>query len=979
MKIDQNGVFIGLVNLPMTQEDDFIEKYISNIFKLYRENLARNTGTKLKKELYKPIPYVLFGNFDLGILSLVDDNLFGFQKFKPNSEILNNLEGFKDTSYDFNYQVINCYKCYHGEPKNSLINLFNELFLKENKNGYKYPFISITTLKIKNSLLIGCGSEMTQLINKTIDTCLNDDYKDLNKKNTRKIKYLVLETNSWHELVVILLADNVDVLTNKLEKITELNNFDLYKCDPIIHDNLIKRTLIHQKSNSQNITKNLFSASYSYLGVNYNLLKNRSQLEKLNPSKVNLSLKWFVKPAYRDEIISAVNQYIDLVKIKDVKNEKTSIIFGNGDIEFDFFNDYRKVLKYYAFMINSSHSQNQKHIEIANIIKETRRKTNSTPKLSIKPTSKIKNFTTDNIQKAPLNFDIFQEKNVLRKFINTKFIIPKNKIIIVDTKLCECNISKSIRQRIFKMINNYNNGIEDSILYIYFIDLKPIVEEVIEFINYIKDSELDSHEVHSKLNTFADIFDRAYRNRIHHSNRTLELTDFSLEFNGGIQQIISSYDSVFKLFRDSIKYNNRNELRSNSSPYIAYVSGEPGIFSSINFVQLNIFHLIQPEGFISTIYKEAINHYNSLNGFDHQIIKRAFHFVNSHNELGIIQIINDECKKYSYDPTLNIEFVSNLKIKLFNCLNNHFGSAFTKHIELELVKFITDSNKIISQNDLVLELSYIGLINDSMYDYFLMDQLNLINFYLLDLKLYSKWFWIQYLQEPLTYNNDGTLNEDKLCKAMLRMHFTSKLISNIKNKDLLDYFNLTNIDTFELIKNDQKLNQYYLRHKKSMTLFVDILFNKEIEFVSFFNFSCFDIEYLMSFINIASTTIPCRAIKDKYINLFNELLIKESHYNISNIIFEHRIKSYSYFELIGLFQAYLSIIAKNINNNHFFANRNRFNGQIYSMVECNSGIYIDPHGGLFITKKFRSKYFILQTILHKIIIHYSYQNKIKYK
>ena len=39
MKIDPHGLFIGLVNLPLTQEESFNENFVENIFKSYSESL----------------------------------------------------------------------------------------------------------------------------------------------------------------------------------------------------------------------------------------------------------------------------------------------------------------------------------------------------------------------------------------------------------------------------------------------------------------------------------------------------------------------------------------------------------------------------------------------------------------------------------------------------------------------------------------------------------------------------------------------------------------------------------------------------------------------------------------------------------------------------------------------------------------------------------------------------------------------------
>ena len=41
-------------------------------------------------------------------------------------------------------------------------------------------------------------------------------------------------------------------------------------------------------------------------------------------------------------------------------------------------------------------------------------------------------------------------------------------------------------------------------------------------------------------------FEQAYYNRFHHNSRILNIADLNLEYNGGIQQLISAYDTAYK-------------------------------------------------------------------------------------------------------------------------------------------------------------------------------------------------------------------------------------------------------------------------------------------------------------------------------------------------------------------------------------------------------------------------------------------------
>ena len=51
------------------------------------------------------------------------------------------------------------------------------------------------------------------------------------------------------------------------------------------------------------------------------------------------------------------------------------------------------------------------------------------------------------------------------------------------------------------------------------------------------DTTRSKNSYHKIIGDFVDSFDCAFRNRINHSHRMMHLSDFNLEYTGGLQQV----------------------------------------------------------------------------------------------------------------------------------------------------------------------------------------------------------------------------------------------------------------------------------------------------------------------------------------------------------------------------------------------------------------------------------------------------------
>lgn len=164
----------------------------------------------------------------------------------------------------------------------------------------------------------------------------------------------------------------------------------------------------------------------------------------------------------------------------------------------------------------------------------------------------------------------------------------------------EVGVAKIITNKIFNLLSNYNDSIRDPIMFIYFIELKSGLDKLVSFIyNYKDHGKLSTNLVsfQKNLTVITDELQTGFYNRYQNSHSLLEVSDTNLEFKGGIHQIVSAYDVIYKIFTKAIGIPGG----------FTRVSSMPNVTSSQFSLLLNNNHLFQPEIFISILAHEAAN------------------------------------------------------------------------------------------------------------------------------------------------------------------------------------------------------------------------------------------------------------------------------------------------------------------------------------------------------------------------------------
>jgi hypothetical protein len=202
--------------------------------------------------------------------------------------------------------------------------------------------------------------------------------------------------------------------------------------------------------------------------------------------------------------------------------------------------------------------------------------------------------------------DDFTSHPQLTNYLIKEYTFKRDTLSKMRGILISCGVPKQTIERVLSMFNNYNNCIVDVVSFGSFIELRGFLEEVQREIDIEGRKKPEEREVPSikEFNTRLDncirAFESAYHNRFHQSNKLNSVPNYSLEFNGGIQQFVSIFDCIYKSILNPL---GANWVYSD----LVHISGFERVHSIDNTLMINTQHLLYPELFSTIVFKEATN------------------------------------------------------------------------------------------------------------------------------------------------------------------------------------------------------------------------------------------------------------------------------------------------------------------------------------------------------------------------------------
>ena len=683
---------VVLATVPQRQEQRFNKCITEDFYGEYSKNakdyLTPEDGEEWYgsddeklRTLYNPLRYYLLGNYDIAYIALIDNYKFVQRVFEPQLLPIEDEDPKLFSSHTFQSFSGICF-----DSASFLRDLFNRK-LSGKSNHY---FLSITNLKLNNGFLIGNGEEYLTSVVQLIRLKIAEANEDIKIKQD-KIEFMVMQSFSWFELSLMIFSNDPANITKIIKTLRGCSLLDLPERESLLEKSLYKE--IFEKEAAEQIIDhaNVFADTHTYFGLHADLIEKSAKssfFKAFYEKKITLTteIEWQVKPGHMHLLLPLLEKHTEQL-----------FYFGERYL-LAGKNDY--LIKNASNCINNN-------VELLRFVQHP-------DKELYHHVRKIKTrvyFADSNPKKDE------KERSVLdlhKNLVNLGIKICD--FSEIDTNLKSLKISRQIRSKVLKIFSNYNNGIQDIILFPFFLDFKIFISHLIDIIEtpaerlatkfaepriYIPDLNVADLEV--TLMNLINIFQEGYNIRMLNGYQFEDINDFDLDFNSSIQQLLSVYSTIAieignLFYKEKYKYGPVVQLN---------LKDTVSTYMSINYY---VHHLTSPEFVFATLTKEILN----------------FLYVDDHR-LGT----------------------------MFMNYEKDVAGYFSKN---SMLQDMLDTDLIVINN----------LVNDA---------LRFIISFDLDFELFYYWDWTYNLQNASLYDETGSLNEDRFRVELFRILFINYFFS----------------------------------------------------------------------------------------------------------------------------------------------------------------------------------------------------------
>ncbi|MEN0004422.1 MAG: hypothetical protein AAF798_09770, partial [Bacteroidota bacterium] len=554
----------------------------------FNREADRNAHTEEFEEyFYETAGYYLFGTFDLAVIAFVDDFKLGSKTFHPYSylseEALRDSEDRPLEPENFIFQTTTGFTPAHSNDKKGSIGLFEkarDTFLKSKSEGKRFPLIGICELKLNNGLHIGSGNAMIQLAAQMIETKL-----EASPKHGAHFEFILLQTYSWNEFVLLIFSDSYKTITEQVLDIREMTFGQLQVFDDksanyfeqVRENCLLRRMIMHKEADPALIhNAHVFVYSHTTFGFDIELMPmviqdGKAQIpahfKPIEDHSLSINMLLSVKPGHLKTVAKELKQ----------RGIDWRVHVGSGDLLLPI-------------------SENDVHFTYEKVLSQNDLKHLSRHLRSVQTIPELK-FEVEELSGTAVEEHFFYSREL------HQFAYSLQHIKELRSLLLRCKIGKTLRERIINMYVNYNSGVRDPLLFTYFVELQSFLNKTLFDIARLAERPKQAVEASSMyLESATSDYEKAFRNRFYLSYLMNRVTDYNMEHNGGIQQLVSIFDGVYKMVSEIllVPYSQRPSL---------CVSSIPRIDVNENFVELSYAHLLQPSIFLSIITATASKHF----------------------------------------------------------------------------------------------------------------------------------------------------------------------------------------------------------------------------------------------------------------------------------------------------------------------------------------------------------------------------------
>lgn len=877
---EKEGIFLGLLSYPYFYDGKSIYAKLEIFFNKHKENLQiYDPDTKDNIFLYKPAGYRMFGSQGLAVLSLVDDYTFFNRHFNKN-HIQSCIKDSSDLM--FNSTVISGVTEIDDTAESCLIEKAKQTFLRE--DGEKYHFIGIIRVKINHELLIGedKGIETLRKIKVNIKA-IEEKCKGI-YKNTVNSDYISIDCFDNDDMTIIAFSNNLLFLYNFLGEIRSITNNDIHiPCEEL-------DDITHQK---RMVEKHVFGSALLCFGYDVNY-------EPSNDSSIaDIKMRCLIetKAGHRDALFSYLSEYLNKQNEKELSiNEISKNITGGCSIvailplnKISLLEDTCK-----SDSIFKSHVRRMK-VVLMDINCEDRL------------VSKI-----DENHAAPQNYTTLKIQEIE---------IEKNKCLIK-----KIGVSKLVRERLMALYELYNNSCQNLLQQFYLQELQPIMLKFHDMIEGMSERKERIADIEEALNIEISNMENAIYDRLHIQKHNQP----PLEYSGGIQQYLTSFDYAYKFIC--------NVFYPIEEGYVT-ITGAERASSSRWLFNLNINDIVFPELFITTAWKEVANF--------------AIKLIENPDETP-----NDDMYIESFFRNLEIWHCFSQHEESFNILRHN----------------IIHSDSILPK-DKTCEIM-MELMNRELLLYFFKDYLVFHFAFLQNYQMMWFYYFKTMLQTPMCYTRLNEIDRKHFIHILMRLFMVGLLSDDKRDIEFID--NQCN-NPFDHLLGDLWMKDYSKTWKIAEVIF------HNLEQYGFKNMNeCF-VQYNES--NIKRFSFTKENLNEEITDRLSERKIMTekmaSAFKQGRLMQKSAQSSKDY--LICLFYAYLKALYELDNPSQPIKSIYRQNDGDIFVFSCpdrdyyysNSiNILIDPTGGFFVpSSDIRKEYFRLRTVLYRNLWNYRYTNE----
>ncbi len=592
------AIFIGLASSPIGHEQrlhtDVLEKLFRRYKKAVRDNFSAHSPSRTTYEvfdeiLYKPRTFFTFGRFDLAEVALIDDLEFGIRTFGPYDPMTIDSDVNGRTLPLFSHQTIMGPIPRFGENP-SVLDLAKKTVLADTD---PLPLFGICQLKLNWGALLGSGMDLLH----GVVVAIRGAFESHRQKNGRPFQLFIAESYSWHEITLLMTGVAYRDMIEFVVRLREMTGSDLRdlinlfiagprtNMTPKIVDSLrtrVENALQNSLVNELTATRQdwpedhrehnpVFEASTTTLGFQLELFSAIAEKEEeicdryleLIPEDdvVVPHCRWFTQAGHIAHSLDSLKGFIN----------SDDLLFCAGKGDFVLPDPTRTPTRDFIpyFVKLRLNLRDNRHVRASySTIAVPRER----PKV---------------LSDERYHIDLHQD--VIRPLL-----VTHTEVAEFDRLLKEMGTAKPVSERLENLLANYNDGLGDPLLFGFFLELRQLILWLMEQ-PAIARGQSTTEGFMRYLTGVADAFDRAYRNRFYTGYRMNEITDFNLEFKGGIQQLVSAYDGAFKTLARAFIHS------QGFSHVFVVVGGSPGVSTTSYCFNLNYLHLQQPEYFAAVV------------------------------------------------------------------------------------------------------------------------------------------------------------------------------------------------------------------------------------------------------------------------------------------------------------------------------------------------------------------------------------------